>query len=48
MKKAVLFMLAGSIAGPMLMGLFKIVVFAVGLAAIVCGALFLMGGDEDG
>ena len=47
MKKSVLLLLAGAIAGPALMGLLKVMVFAAGLAAIICGALYLMGGDED-
>jgi hypothetical protein len=46
-KKSALLLLAGAIFGPMLMGLFKIMVFAAGLAAIICCALFLMGGDDD-
>ena len=47
MKKSALLILAGAVLGPALMGLLKIMIFAAGLGVIICGALYLMGGDDD-
>lgn len=47
MKKPLMFLAAGAFLGPALMGLLKIAIFAIGLGAIICGGLFLMGDDDD-
>lgn len=47
MKKSILLVAGGAILGPALMGLLKIMIFAIGLAAIICGALYFMGGSDE-
>lgn len=46
MKKAAICLVVGAIAGPALMGLLQIIVFAAGLGAIIAGGLYLLGGDK--
>ncbi len=47
MKKPIMFLVAGAFLGPALMGLLKVAIFAIGLGAIICVALYFMGGDDD-
>ncbi len=46
-SKAIIYLAVGAIAGPMLMGLTKVLIFAIGLIAIIGGVLFSIGSKEE-